>query len=266
MGLDGFRLVQEVAVVGHLAVGPEPHQVDLLVTDPLPGRLDGEVVLDHRSHEVVGGKKRVRVELVQLRSCYLPGWIVQTFDLRVDIPSLRRRALGDLEDSAPTAPSISIGAEAPLSWSPPLAVSSRGPIHEAERMSGCPLSRSRLHRRPLRGPEPSRSWCAASFSSRACFTATARMNLEEPALRRAHLGRVESWTLVMVGDDDEVTLEHAIATYRGISDAELAVIPGTSHGLLVEKPGLCNAMILDFLTMEPVATMAPIRRAGRVDS
>ncbi len=40
----------------------------------------------------------------------------------------------------------------------------------------------------------------------------------------------------MVGDDDEVTLEHAAAMYRGIPTAELAVVPGTSHGLLVEKP------------------------------
>ncbi len=45
-------------------------------------------------------------------------------------------------------------------------------------------------------------------------------------------------TLVMTGDDDEVTLEHAIAMYRGLDDAELMVVPGTSHRLLVEKPTL----------------------------
>jgi pimeloyl-ACP methyl ester carboxylesterase len=43
--------------------------------------------------------------------------------------------------------------------------------------------------------------------------------------------------------------------------AELAIIPGTSHGLLVEKPTLCNTLIIDFLTTDPVPTMAPIRRA-----
>jgi len=48
----------------------------------------------------------------------------------------------------------------------------------------------------------------------------------------------------MVGDDDEVTLEHAIATYRALPDGELIVVPGTSHGLLVEKPELCNRVIL----------------------
>jgi pimeloyl-ACP methyl ester carboxylesterase len=34
--------------------------------------------------------------------------------------------------------------------------------------------------------------------------------------------------------------QHAIAMYRGLPDAELAVVPGTSHGLLYEKPALCN--------------------------
>jgi pimeloyl-ACP methyl ester carboxylesterase len=64
----------------------------------------------------------------------------------------------------------------------------------------------------------------------------------------------------MVGDDDEVRLEHALAMYRGIPDAELMVVPGTSHGLLVEKPDLCNNVILAFLIDDPVPTMAPIRR------
>jgi pimeloyl-ACP methyl ester carboxylesterase len=48
----------------------------------------------------------------------------------------------------------------------------------------------------------------------------------------------------------------------GLPDAELAVVPGTSHGLLVEKPGLCNLLITEFLTKEPVPTFAPIRRAA----
>ncbi len=39
------------------------------------------------------------------------------------------------------------------------------------------------------------------------------------------------------------------------------VIPGTSHGLLVEKPALCNTIIAGFLTTDPVPTRAPIRRA-----
>jgi pimeloyl-ACP methyl ester carboxylesterase len=91
----------------------------------------------------------------------------------------------------------------------------------------------------------------------------ARMHVSEPTLTPADLGAVACRTLVMVGDDDEVTLEHAITMYRALKDAELMVVPGTSHGLLVEKPDLCNTVMVDFLTTEPVATMAPIRRASK---
>jgi pimeloyl-ACP methyl ester carboxylesterase len=88
----------------------------------------------------------------------------------------------------------------------------------------------------------------------------AQMHLAEPTLTTDDLGGVSNRTLVMVGDDDEVRLEHAVAIYRAIQDAELMVVPGTSHGLLVEKPHLCNNVILEFLTEDPVPTMAPIRR------
>jgi pimeloyl-ACP methyl ester carboxylesterase len=89
----------------------------------------------------------------------------------------------------------------------------------------------------------------------------ARMNSEEPTLSPADLGGATSRILVMLGDDDEVALEHATTMYHTLSDAELAVVPGTSHGLLHEKPALCNALMVDFLTTDPVPTIAPVRRA-----
>jgi pimeloyl-ACP methyl ester carboxylesterase len=87
------------------------------------------------------------------------------------------------------------------------------------------------------------------------------MHVEGPTLTVADLNRIRSRTLVMIADDDEVRLEHAIELYRSLPDSELAIIPGTSHGLLVEKPALCNTVIIDFLKTDPVPTMAPIRRA-----
>jgi pimeloyl-ACP methyl ester carboxylesterase len=90
----------------------------------------------------------------------------------------------------------------------------------------------------------------------------AQMAAVEPALEQSELGKVASRTLVMFSDDDLVSMEHVIATYDGIPNAELAVVPGTSHFLLQEKPELCNAIILDFLTNEPVPTVAAIRRAA----
>jgi pimeloyl-ACP methyl ester carboxylesterase len=90
----------------------------------------------------------------------------------------------------------------------------------------------------------------------------ARMHSEEPTLTADDLREVQSRTLIMVADDDEVRLEHAVEMYRAIRDAELMVVPGTSHGLLVEKPDLCNEIILTFLSSDPVSTMAPVRRAN----
>jgi pimeloyl-ACP methyl ester carboxylesterase len=91
----------------------------------------------------------------------------------------------------------------------------------------------------------------------------AEMHAREPAMTEADLRAIAVRTLIMVGDDDEVQLEHAITMYRNVPDAELAVVPGSSHGLLVEKPDLCNLILTEFLTKDPVPTYAPIRRAGR---
>jgi pimeloyl-ACP methyl ester carboxylesterase len=89
---------------------------------------------------------------------------------------------------------------------------------------------------------------------------TMELESREPALPQAELADVKAPTLLMFGDDDLLTMEHIGATYEGIPDAELAIVPGTSHFLLQEKPALCNEMILDFLRSRPVPTVAPIRR------
>jgi pimeloyl-ACP methyl ester carboxylesterase len=80
-------------------------------------------------------------------------------------------------------------------------------------------------------------------------------------LTPADLRQVTCRTLVMIGDDDQVRLEHAAEMYRSLPRGEFAVVPGTSHGLPVEKPDLCNLLITDFLTKDPAQTFAPIRRA-----
>jgi pimeloyl-ACP methyl ester carboxylesterase len=91
---------------------------------------------------------------------------------------------------------------------------------------------------------------------------TVELERREPALPQSALADVKARTLLMFGDDDLVTMQHIAATYEGIPGAELAIIPGTSHFLLQEKPAVCNAMILDFLRNEAVPTVAPIRRAA----
>jgi pimeloyl-ACP methyl ester carboxylesterase len=94
------------------------------------------------------------------------------------------------------------------------------------------------------------------------FTAKmARLWTEEPTLTVDDLARITPRTLVMASDDDVATLEHTLDLYRSLPDAELAIVPGTSHVLILEKPDLCNRILLDFLTNDPVRTFLPIRRA-----
>jgi pimeloyl-ACP methyl ester carboxylesterase len=88
------------------------------------------------------------------------------------------------------------------------------------------------------------------------------LSAHEPMLTVDEVGAIRARTLVMVADDDITTLDHTLDMSRAISNSELAVVPGTSHFLLQEKPALVNAILLDFLANDPVPTVAPMRRAG----
>lgn len=72
----------------------------------------------------------------------------------------------------------------------------------------------------------------------------------EPRHGLADLERLTAPTLVILGDDDVVAIDHAGALLEAIPDAQLAVVPGTDHGLLFEKPEMVNRLILDFLADE----------------
>jgi pimeloyl-ACP methyl ester carboxylesterase len=91
----------------------------------------------------------------------------------------------------------------------------------------------------------------------------AELSKTEPNLEVSALAQVKQRSLVMFADDDLMTLTHAIEMYDALAHAELAIVPGTSHFLMSEKPHLVNAIIMDFLTRDPVPTVAPIRRAPR---
>jgi pimeloyl-ACP methyl ester carboxylesterase len=69
----------------------------------------------------------------------------------------------------------------------------------------------------------------------------------EPTFELSDLEGIAAPTLVMLADADVVTIEHAAAMQRAIPDAQLAVVPGTSHGLPMEKPELVSTLVLGFL-------------------
>jgi pimeloyl-ACP methyl ester carboxylesterase len=84
----------------------------------------------------------------------------------------------------------------------------------------------------------------------------------EPEITPEQLAGITAPTLVVSGDDDMITLEHTVEIYRAIPGSELAVVPGTSHALVFEKPDVLNRLVLDFLENDAPATMMPFRRAA----
>jgi len=87
-----------------------------------------------------------------------------------------------------------------------------------------------------------------------------RMWREEPEIALPELDGVGAPALVMQGDDDIVKVEHSAVLAATLPDAQLAVIPGSSHLAPLEKPELVNRLILDFLSdHQPQKMMPPLR-------
>ncbi len=69
----------------------------------------------------------------------------------------------------------------------------------------------------------------------------------EPRHELAELARIAAPTLLLLGDRDNVTVEHAAAMRRAMPDARLAVLPDADHFLLFSQPDLATRLLLDFL-------------------
>lgn len=82
----------------------------------------------------------------------------------------------------------------------------------------------------------------------------------EPFDWTAAVERISAPTLVIVGDDDYVSVEHAQEFSRLVAHGQLAVVPGASHSVPMEKPDLFNRLVLDFTANPTPATLMPLRR------
>jgi pimeloyl-ACP methyl ester carboxylesterase len=75
----------------------------------------------------------------------------------------------------------------------------------------------------------------------------------DPAFPLSDLERISAPALVLAADDDiTLSIEHAAAMQRALPDSQLAVVPGASHAVPMEKPELVNRLILDFLATDQV--------------
>lgn len=79
------------------------------------------------------------------------------------------------------------------------------------------------------------------------FAKVRKLWLTQPQWTVAQIRKIRARALIVVGDNDMIKHEHSLQLYRNLQNAQLAIIPGTTHGLLKEKPELVNKIILDFL-------------------
>ncbi|MBF8252399.1 MAG: putative pimeloyl-ACP methyl ester carboxylesterase [Actinobacteria bacterium] len=85
----------------------------------------------------------------------------------------------------------------------------------------------------------------------------------EPTLTLEEIATIQCPVLVLVGDDDIISHSHTVALFEALPLGQLAVIPGTSHAVVKEKPDLMNAVIVQFLEdLNYPATRMPIRRTN----
>jgi len=74
-----------------------------------------------------------------------------------------------------------------------------------------------------------------------------RMHRAEPTLTADDLAGCTPPILVLVGDgDDEIPYEHTIDLHRALPHSQLAIVPGTGHGLPLDKPDLVTRLVVDF--------------------
>lgn len=72
-----------------------------------------------------------------------------------------------------------------------------------------------------------------------------RMWIAEPNFSRMELQSIKAPTLIVIGDGDIVTPEHAVEMFRTIPNAQLCVVPRARHGVMPKET------ILAFLNEVP---------------
>ena len=85
----------------------------------------------------------------------------------------------------------------------------------------------------------------------------------EPDIALSEIATIQCPVLVLAGDDDVIKHDHTISLYEALPLGQLAIVPGTSHGVVKEKPALTMAIIMQFLEdLTYPQTRQPIRRTS----
>lgn len=73
------------------------------------------------------------------------------------------------------------------------------------------------------------------------------LDINYPNLKYSDLNVIKSKTLIIAGDHDEIKSEHTLKIYESIPDAQLAILPNSTHSALIENSTLFNEIVLRFL-------------------
>lgn len=72
------------------------------------------------------------------------------------------------------------------------------------------------------------------------------LDLKYPNLKYEDLKAVQCPSLIMAGDQDVIKTEHTVKIAESIPKGQLAIIPNSTHSVVVEKPELFNSLVMDF--------------------
>lgn len=88
---------------------------------------------------------------------------------------------------------------------------------------------------------------------KAHVRSVAKMMATRDIISEDRLKQIKSPVLIVQGDNDLITPEHAIQMHRLIKGSQLCIMPGTTHFVLWENPELIENAVLAFLhKREPV--------------
>ncbi|MBA4276445.1 alpha/beta hydrolase [Flavobacterium sp.] len=74
------------------------------------------------------------------------------------------------------------------------------------------------------------------------------LDIKYPNLSFANLNVIQSKSLIIAGDHDEIKNDHTLKIFESIPNAQLAILPNSSHSALIENASLFNPIVLKFLT------------------
>ena len=90
------------------------------------------------------------------------------------------------------------------------------------------------------------SFCPSQRDWKKMFIDLAKMWHQEIYFSPKLLEGIRIPVMIVIGDKDGVTLEHAIEMHRLIKGSQFCVLPNTSHAVFSERPDLIDKIAIDF--------------------